>query len=106
MLVKCKGFKFEKDKLRGNITVEIVGLTKINGIRVMDGQYGLFLAMPSRKIQNKEGKEEYVPYVTFPKELSKAILDHMDRIDSEWSFNYNLESQDGTPADESEIFPF
>lgn len=103
MLIKCKGYKYEKDNLRGNLTVEIEGFCKVNGIRVMQGQYGLFLAMPSRKI-----KEEYVPYVTFPKELSKAILDHMEDISSEWSFNYGIESNDGTPVedDSEDSFPF
>jgi DNA-binding cell septation regulator SpoVG len=68
MTIKCIEFKeYNQGSVRGFPTLELqqVGMT-IRGISLMEGEDGKrWLAMPSRRYQDREGATKYDPYIRF-----------------------------------------
>ena len=68
--VKIQKEKRENSRVKGYAVIELDGMLKINGIRIIEGNSRIFAAMPNRKI----GEDKYVDYV-YPinKELREKI---------------------------------
>ena len=70
----------ENSRVKGYAVIELDGVLKINGIRIIEGNSRIFAAMPNRKI----AEDKYVDYV-YPinKELrdkiEKAILEEYEK---------------------------
>lgn len=48
----------------------------LSGVKVIDGKYGLFVGMPSKRIKTGEFKDTAFPVTAeFRKELEKAVLE-------------------------------
>ena len=69
--------KVENDeKLRGYVTITLDKCLVIHGVKIIEGQNGLFIAMPSKKASNGAFKDIVHPITTeFRGEIQKAILD-------------------------------
>ena len=68
--VKIQKEEKENSRVKGYAVIELDGVLKINGIRIIEGNYRIFAEMPNRKI----GEDKYVDYV-YPinKELREKI---------------------------------
>ncbi len=68
--VKVQKEEKENSRVKGYAVIELDGVLKINGIRIIEGNERMFAAMPNRKIAN----DKYVDYV-YPvnKELRETI---------------------------------
>ena len=68
--VKIQKEEKENSRVKGYAVIELDGMLKINGIRIIEGNSRVFAAMPNRKI----GEDKYVDYV-YPinKELREKI---------------------------------
>lgn len=60
----------ENSRVKGYAIIELDGVLKINGIRIIEGNSRMFAAMPNRKV----GEDKYIDYV-YPvnKELREKI---------------------------------
>lgn len=64
------------DNLKAYATVCINDSFLVSGIKVVDGKYGLFVGMPSKRIKTGEFKDTAFPVnAEFRKELEVAVLD-------------------------------
>lgn len=69
-----------KSKIVGTAAITIDDAFIVHDIKIIDGDKGLFISMPSRKIKDKDGNEKYVD-VAHPlnaavrEQLTKSILD-------------------------------
>ena len=65
----------ENSRVKGYAIIELDGVLKINGIRIIEGNSRMFAAMPNRKISD----DKYIDYV-YPvnkelrEEIERAIL--------------------------------
>lgn len=68
--VKVQKEEKENSRVKGYAVIELDGVLKINGIRIIEGNERMFAAMPNRKIAD----DKYVDYV-YPvnKELRETI---------------------------------
>ncbi len=68
--VKVQKEEKENSRVKGYAVIELDGVLKINGIRIIEGNERMFAAMPNRKIADNK----YVDYV-YPvnKELRETI---------------------------------
>lgn len=68
--VKVQKEEKENSRVKGYAVIELDGVLKINGIRIIEGNERMFAAMPNRKIADNK----YVDYV-YPvsKELREVI---------------------------------
>ena len=62
---KVDGDKF--DRLRAYVDVTLDDVLVIHGLKLMQGEQGLFVAMPSRKMRNEEFKDHCSPYMSWVK---------------------------------------
>ena len=62
---KVDGDKF--DRLRAYVDVTLDDALVIHGLKLMQGEQGLFVAMPSRKMRNEEFKDIVHPYMSWVK---------------------------------------
>ena len=63
---KIKDFKeYESGQLKGFFTLE-AGILEIRGCKCLDGEWGLWVSFPGEKYEDKEGKDQYNPYVKIP----------------------------------------
>ena len=66
----------ENSRVKGYAIIELDGVLKINGIRIIEGNSRMFAAMPNRKISD----DKYIDYV-YPvnkelrEEIERAILE-------------------------------
>lgn len=68
--VKVQKEEKENSRVKGYAVIELDGVLKINGIRIIEGNERMFAAMPNRKIAD----DKYVDYVyTVNKELRETI---------------------------------
>ncbi len=71
----------DKGSLKAYIQATINELS-INDIKLMDGQNGMFISMPSRKYQDQNGNDKYSDIVFLTKEqkgeLLQAVLHQMN----------------------------
>ena len=69
--------KVENDeKLRAYVTVTLDECLVIHGVKIIEGQNGLFIAMPSKKSSNGAFKDIVHPITTdFRNELQKKIIE-------------------------------
>lgn len=80
--IRVRRFKEQdsKSKIVGTAAVTIDDAFVVHDIKIIDGDKGLFISMPSRKIKDKDGNEKYVD-VAHPlnaavrEQLTKSILD-------------------------------
>lgn len=68
--VKVHPVKEPQGSLKGFASLSIAGIVAINGVRIIDGSKGLFVAMPQMKDQNGEYRDIAFPLTG---ELRKAI---------------------------------
>ena len=77
---KFKGEDDNKSRIVGTAAITIDGVFVVHDIKIIDGEKGLFISMPSRKIKDKDGNEKYVD-VAHPldaevrEQLTKSILE-------------------------------
>ena len=75
MITDVKVTKVDSDSLKGMASVTLDDVFVITGLKVLNGQKGLFVAMPQR-----EGKDKKFHDICFPKtkelraEISSAVL--------------------------------
>ena len=66
----------ENSRVKGYAVIELDGVLKINGIRIIEGNSRMFAAMPNRKVSD----DKYIDYV-YPvnkelrEEIERAILE-------------------------------
>ena len=67
----------ENSRVKGYAIIELDGVLKINGIRIIEGNSRMFAAMPNRKISD----DKYIDYV-YPvnKELREEIEEYVDSL--------------------------
>ena len=81
-LTKVSVQKEEKENsiVKGYAIIELDGVLKINGIRIIEGNSRMFAAMPNRKISD----DKYIDYV-YPvnkelrEEIERAILEEYNK---------------------------
>ncbi len=70
----------ENSRVKGYAIIELDGVLKINGIRIIEGNSRMFAAMPNRKISD----DKYIDYV-YPvnkelrEEIEMAILEEYNK---------------------------
>ncbi len=70
----------ENSRVKGYAVIELDGVLKINGIRIIEGNSRMFAAMPNRKISD----DKYIDYV-YPvnkelrEEIERAILEEYNK---------------------------
>lgn len=73
-------------KMKAIVSVTFDDEFVVHDIKVIDGQNGLFIAMPSRKTPNGEFKDIAHPINTQTREkIQKAILDEYEKVKVEES---------------------
>jgi stage V sporulation protein G len=88
--------KIEGNKLKAFASITLDSCFVITGLKVMDGNNGLFVAMPSAKVKEEFKDTCYAITKEFREELQKAVLS-----------KYNGEgSQDFKPVEEEDDLPF
>ena len=66
----------DEGKLRAYVTVTFDSCFVVHNVKIIEGQNGLFIAMPSRKTANGEYKDVAHPISPeFRSELQKKIID-------------------------------
>jgi stage V sporulation protein G len=66
-------------KLKAYVTVTFDNCFVVHNVKIIEGQSGVFIAMPSRKTRDGEYKDVAHPITPdFRAELQKAILDKYD----------------------------
>lgn len=78
--------KFEKDgnRMKGIATIVIDNAFAIHDIRIIEGDNGLFIAMPSRKTATGEYRDIAHPINTDIRTMfQKAILEEYEKADAE-----------------------
>ena len=70
----------ENSRVKGYAIIELDGVLKINGIRIIEGNSRMFAAMPNRKISD----DKYIDYV-YPvnkelrEDIERAILEEYNK---------------------------
>ena len=70
----------ENSRVKGYAIIELDGVLKINGIRIIEGNSRMFAAMPNRKISD----DKYIDYV-YPvnkelrEEIESALLEEYNK---------------------------
>lgn len=70
----------ENSRVKGYAVIELDGVLKINGIRIIEGNTRMFAAMPNRKVSD----DKYIDYV-YPvnkelrEEIERAILEEYNK---------------------------
>lgn len=70
----------ENSRVKGYAIIELDGVLKINGIRIIEGNSRMFAAMPNRKISD----DKFIDYV-YPvnkelrEEIERAILEEYNK---------------------------
>ena len=70
----------ENSRVKGYAIIELDGVLKINGIRIIEGNSRMFAAMPNRKISD----DKYIDYV-YPvnkelrEEIERALLEEYNK---------------------------
>ena len=79
----------ENSRVKGYAIIELDGVLKINGIRIIEGNSRMFAAMPNRKVSD----DKYIDYV-YPvnkelrEEIERAILEEYNKENQLYSFFY------------------
>lgn len=69
------------DKLQGVASITIENEFVVHDLRIIDGQKGLFVAMPSRKLPNGEYKDVAHPINNeFREVLQKKVLEEFEKV--------------------------
>ena len=70
-----------EDKMKAIVSVTFENQFVVHDIKVIEGQNGLFIAMPSRKTPDGEFKDIAHPINTETREqIQKAILDEYEKV--------------------------
>lgn len=70
-----KIFKMNDDsKMKGSVSVIIDDCIKITGIKIIEGRNGLFLAMPSRKLQDGSSRDIIYPINSETRQLFNDVV--------------------------------
>jgi len=70
------------NKCKAVVSIVINNAVCINDIKIVEGQFGLFIVMPSRKKANGDFKDVAHPINTETRELmQKAIIDKYNELD-------------------------
>lgn len=71
-------------KMKAIVSVTFDGEFVVHDIKVIEGEKGLFIAMPSRKIQNGEFKDIAHPINSDTRDkIQQAVLDEYAKADAE-----------------------
>lgn len=69
-----------EEKLKGFANITFDDVFVVRGIKIINGSEGLFISMPSRKLNNGEYRDIVHPIQNdFRIELEKAILDEYEK---------------------------
>ncbi len=80
--VKIRKFEREGSRMKGFASVVVDNAIAIHDIRIIEGDNGLFIAMPSRKTPTGEYKDTVHPINQEVRTLfEKEILDAYDKAD-------------------------
>ena len=78
--VKVQKEAKEESRVKGYAVIELDGVLKINGIRIIEGNSRMFAAMPNRKVAD----DKYIDYV-YPinkelrEKIEKAIIEEYNK---------------------------
>lgn len=79
---KVSGDKF--DRLRAYVDLTLDDSLVIHGLKLMQGEQGLFVAMPSRKMRNEEYKDIVHPICSeLRNDITKRVQDEYDSLEHE-----------------------
>ncbi len=82
--VTVRKFEKEGNRMKGIATVVIDDSFAIHDIRIIEGDNGLFIAMPSRKTSTGEYKDIAHPINTDVRNMfQKAILEEYNKVEAE-----------------------
>lgn len=74
----------DEGKLRAYVTVTFDNCFVVHNVKIIEGQNGLFIAMPSRKTPDGEFKDIAHPINTETREkIQKAILGEYEKVKNE-----------------------
>ena len=78
--VKVQKEAKEESRVKGYAVIEIDGVLKINGIRIIEGNSRMFAAMPNRKVAD----DKYIDYVypinkELKEKIEKAIIEEYNK---------------------------
>lgn len=79
---KVSGDKF--DRLRAYVDLTLDDSLVIHGLKLMQGEQGLFVAMPSRKMRNEEYKDIVHPICPeLRNDITKRVQEEYDSLEQE-----------------------
>lgn len=79
-ITKVKVTKIDADRIKALATVTLDDSLVLTGIKVVHGQNGMFISMPSRKTQQGEYKDIYFPVTAeLRQEMQEAVLAEYER---------------------------
>lgn len=88
LITEVKVFPVQEDKLKAYVTVVIDDCFVIRDLKIIEGNEGLFIAMPSKR--RKDGKFKDIAHPTNPDtrlEFEKAILkSYLEQVSSTENF--------------------
>lgn len=88
----------ENHSVKAFASITIGGAVAIHGIRVMDSEKGMFIAMPLSSYENKNGEKKYRE-VAHP--ITKEARDILDNVVMK-AYEQTLEEQQAESEDETE----
>lgn len=93
------------NKMKAIVSITFDDSFVVHDVKVIDGANGLFIAMPSRRIQDGEFKDIVHPiHSAFREELSHAVLTkYFEAIET---YNETLTSREKSRSDENETHSF
>jgi len=87
-ITNVKVHRLDGDKVLALVSITIDNEFVVSGLKVLDGQNGLFVAMPSKK-NNKENSEKKYYDIAFPitkearENIQRVVLDKFNSFDNE-----------------------
>jgi stage V sporulation protein G len=96
-ITEVKIYRLQDSKTLALVSITIDSEFVVSGLKVLDGQNGLFVAMPSKK-NNKENSEKKYYDIAFPitkgarENIQRLVLDKFNSIEGERFTPPNLDN--------------
>ena len=110
-ITNVKVHRLDGDKVLALVSITIDNEFVVSGLKVLDGQNGLFVAMPSKK-NNKENSEKKYYDIAFPitkearENIQRVVLNKFNSFENEERFDppeLSKESEHRQGYDKAEI---
>lgn len=101
-ITDIKIHKLEDNKTKALVSITLDNCFVITGLKIVEGNNGLFIAMPNRKTSSSEYKDTIYPITKeFRQELQEAII-------NDYNCKYGSNNENGTfiTIDDDSSLPF